>query len=182
MSPPSSFTPFSSPPPRFQWATPQNELITCLSKVTDTIGTGITRGVNTHIHTHTQKEITLTLKHATFLLERGRWRGKTDKETPHRGEGESDSVRGHVHAFFFPPASVSAKSSTLLAGWRDLLLFHLCRQCEKQVIMVWSDCSQRHHQTQSGRVVWSVCVCSHQVVSAPSTAQSHWVTFHLSHH
>lgn len=70
--------PFPSSP-RFQWATPQNELITRLSKVTDTIGTGITRGVNTHIHTHTQEEITLTLKHATFLLERGRWRGKLIK-------------------------------------------------------------------------------------------------------
>lgn len=50
---PPPFLVFLSPPllpPGFQCATPQNELITRLSKATDTIGTGITRGVNTHTH------------------------------------------------------------------------------------------------------------------------------------
>lgn len=94
---PPSLTHFSPlQPPGFQWATPQNELITRLSKVTDTIGTGITRGVNTH--SLSLKVDNPDFKHAIFLLER-EMKGKADKEIPYREEGGIGQgwYNAHIH-------------------------------------------------------------------------------------
>lgn len=90
-------------------------------------------------------------------------------ETTHREVGALDGlflcvcIHTHTHT----PASVSAKSSTLLVGRWDtnLLLFHLCRQCgEKQLIRAWSTFGKWQHSMLCVSGVWShvckyVCVC-----------------------